>query len=227
VNGRVVLVVGAGGVLGAATCDEFADAGYTVVGLRRAAAAEANAAVRFLACDLWNPVATWRVVHEIVVKLGHVDVVVCNAAHLAVAPFEELALEDFETSWRVGVGTTVAAARAVLPSMTQRRNGTLIITGATASIRGTARFSAFAASKFALRGLAQSLAREYQPQGVHVAHVVLDGVLRGSPSVARFAKHEDNCLEPRHVAATFRHLAEQHASAWTHEIDLRPHAERF
>ena len=224
-NAKVALIVGAGGALGAATREEFAGAGYTVVGLRRAA--DGAGETQTIVCDLGNPAATGRVIHDVVENYGHVDVVVCNAAHLAVAPFEELALEDFETSWRVGVGSTVAAARAVLPSMTTRRSGALIITGATASIRGAARFSAFASSKFALRGLAQSLAREYQPRGVHVAHVVLDGVLRGSPSVARFAKHEDNGLEPRHVASTFRQLAEQHASAWTHEIDLRPHGERF
>ena len=213
-NTRVALIVGAGGVLGAATREEFAGAGYTVVGLRRTEDGVGEG--QTIPCDLQNPAVIWRVIHEVVGKYSHVDVVVCNAAHLAVAPFEELPLEEFETSWRVGVGTAVAAARAVLPTMTLRRSGALIFVGATASIRGTARFSAFAASKFALRGLAQSLAREYQPHGVHVVHVVLDGVLL-----------YDRGPEPRHVASTFRQLAEQHASTWTHEIDLRPQGERF
>ena len=155
------------------------------------------------------------------------DVAVCNAAHLVVAPFADLALEDFDESWRVSLGSAFACARAVLPAMAARGRGALLMTGATGSIRGTARFAAFAAAKFALRGLAQSLAREYQPAGVHVAHVVLDGVLRGSASERRFAKDEGQCIEPQAVESIYRQLAEQPASAWTHELDLRPHRERF
>jgi NAD(P)-dependent dehydrogenase (short-subunit alcohol dehydrogenase family) len=111
--------------------------------------------------------------------------------------------------------------------MSARGRGTVIISGATASTRGTARFSAFAAAKFALRGLAQSLAREYQPAGVHVAHVILDGLLRGSKSVRRFGARDEDAMDPHAVALAFRQLAEQGSTAFTHEIDLRPHAGRF
>lgn len=221
---RSVLVVGAGGVLGAALCGEFRDAGYQVIALRRSRAADAADVV---ACDLENPLSTWRVIDSLVRERGHFDVAICNAAHLDIAPFIELALEHFDRAWRACVGTAFACARAVLPAMRARRQGTLIMSGATASLRGSARFSAFAAAKFALRGLTQSLAREFQPEGVHVAHVIIDGVLRGSASQERFARDPDRCLEPRAVASAFRQLAEQDPGAWTHEIDLRPQAEKF
>jgi NAD(P)-dependent dehydrogenase (short-subunit alcohol dehydrogenase family) len=225
VTAKVALVVGAGGVLGGALCEEFRDAGYQVLGLRRTVT-EGASGVRLVACDLSDPLATWRATNAIVAEIGHVDVAVCNAAHLSIAPFAELALDDFDQAWRVCVGTAVACARAVLPAMTARSGGALIVSGATASLRGSARFSAFASAKFALRGLAQSLAREYQPAGVHVAHVVLDGLLRGSASAARF-QARDVFLEPREVAKVYLALAEQHPGAWTHELDLRPHGGSF
>jgi len=227
VSERIALIVGAGGVLGTALCEEFRDAGYRVFGLRRAVPDGGTEGVHVIACDLENPVAVSRIVNALVVELGHIDVAVCNAATLKVAPFADLAPEDFDEAWRVAVGSTIACARALLPSMTARHVGALIVSGATASIRGAARFAAFASAKFALRGLTQALAREYQPGGIHVAHVVLDGLLHGSASAARFASPDANYLEPREVAKVYRHLAEQHPSAWTHECDLRPHAERF
>jgi NAD(P)-dependent dehydrogenase (short-subunit alcohol dehydrogenase family) len=221
-----VLVVGAGGVLGGALCTEFRAAGYRVLGLRRHAS-ESEAAADVVPCDLSNPLATWRVIDGLVRQHGHFDVAICNAAHLDIAPFMELALEHFDSAWRACVGTAFACARALLPSMRGRGKGALIMSGATASLRGSARFSAFASAKFALRGLAQSLAREFQPEGVHVAHVVIDGVLRGSASEARFAKAAHACLEPREVARAYRQLAEQDANAWTHELDLRAQGEKF
>lgn len=224
---RSALVVGAGGVLGAALCAEFARAGYRVIGLRRSATADEAAGVRYVGCDLADPKATGRAASSVLAELGRVDVAVCNAAHLVIAPFGELSFEDFEESWRVSVGSAFAAARALLPSMTARGRGAFIVSGATGSRRGTARFAAFAASKFALRGLTQSLSREYQPLGVHVAHVVLDGLLRGSASAARNDAQPDQCIDPAEVATIYRMLAEQEASAWTHELDLRPKSGRF
>ena len=134
---------------------------------------------------------------------------------------------DFEATWRTSVLGAVACAQAVLPGMVQCGRGALIFSGATASIRGAARFAAFAVAKFALRGLAQSLAREYHAQGVHVTHVVLDGLLRGSKSVARFGGRDKAAIDPTEVAKTYRWLAEQEQSAWTHELDLRPASEKF
>lgn len=224
---EVALIVGAGGVLGAALCDEFAGQGYDVVGLRRARETSVRRGVEILACDLWNPVGVARVAQDAVGRRGRVDVLICNAARFVSGAFAELAYQDFEAAWCVSVGSAIGAAHAVLPSMLARGRGALIFTGATASLRGSARFSAFAASKFALRGLAQALAREYQPQGVHVAHVVVDGLLRGSPAVVRFGGHEQRTIDPRALAVLYRELARQPADAWTHEIDVRPRGERF
>ena len=224
-NAPIAMVVGAGGVLGEALCAEFLDAGYRVAGLRRSTSGER--AAHIVSCDLENPLSVWRVAHEVVVREGPVDVVICNAAHLKIAPFNELAFEDLDTSWRAGVGTAFGALRAVLPAMLDRKSGSVIITGATGSMRGSAKFSAFAASKFALRGLAQSLAREHQADGIHVAHVIIDGLLRGSQSAARAGARPEQCIDPRVVATQYRSLAEQPANAWTHEIDLRPNVGRF
>jgi NAD(P)-dependent dehydrogenase (short-subunit alcohol dehydrogenase family) len=103
----------------------------------------------------------------------------------------------------------------------------LLFSGATASVRGSSGFSAFAASKFALRGLVQSLAREHQPRGIHVAHVLLDGLLLGSPSVERFGGQASKALVPDDIAKAYVWLAEQPPTAWTHELDMRHHEERF
>jgi NAD(P)-dependent dehydrogenase (short-subunit alcohol dehydrogenase family) len=102
-----------------------------------------------------------------------------------------------------------------------------VFTGATGSVRGGRRSAAFASAKFALRGLAQSLAREFGPAGVHVAHVVIDGLVWSERSRARFGAQQETSMDPRAIAAAYRHLVEQHPSAWTHELDLRPHQGRF
>ena len=222
----VALIAGAGGVLGEALVREFSGAGYAVAALRRGHH-DAPSGGQALACDFGDPAAAEAAVAEVVSRLGEIEVMVYNAAHLVMAPFAELRAPDFETAWRVSVAGAAACVRAALPGMLRRGRGTLIFSGATGSIRGTSRFAAFASAKFALRGLAQSLARGYQPLGIHVAHVVLDGLLRGSPSVARFGGSNELALDPGDVAATYRWLAEQPASAWTHEIDLRPNGERF
>lgn len=221
----VALIVGAGGVLGQALVAEFGAAGYAVGSVRRSAGS--GPAAHPETCDLAQPDAVEAAVARAVAALGTPDVLVCNAAHLVVAPFQELRHDDFETAWRVGVAGAAAAVRAALPAMRARGRGCIVFNGATASQRGGARFAAFAAAKFALRGLAQSLAREVQPEGVHVAHVVLDGILSGSRSEARFASAGAALLEPAAVAAQIRQLAEQPVSAWTHELDLRPAGERF
>jgi NADP-dependent 3-hydroxy acid dehydrogenase YdfG len=215
VSTRSAVIVGAGGVLGQALQAEFSGAGYRVVGLRRAD------------CDLGDADAVREALTQVARQHGTIDTMIHNAAHLVMAPFADLAVSDFEATWRVSVAGAVGAAQAVLPGMLHAGSGTLIFSGATGSVRGTARFAAFASAKFALRGLAQCLAREYQAQGVHVAHVVLDGLLRGSPSIQRFGGNEARSIDPVDAARAYRWLAEQPPSAWTHELDLRPHNERF
>lgn len=226
---RHVIIAGGGGVLGHALGQEFAAAGYTVSLLRRqrAAATAAARSVHTLACDLRDPAALRDALAHASREHGPADVLVCNAAHLAVAPVAELSADDFDESLRVGVGVAFHCVQAVLPSMRSRGSGTMLFSGATASIRGSARFAALAPAKFALRGFAQALARELQPEGIHVGHVMLDGLLRGSPSVQRFGGGDDRTIDPADAARAYRWLAEQNRSAWTHELDLRPHSERF
>ena len=221
----VAVVAGAGGVLGRALVDRFAAAGYAVGTLRRGSASPGAAAGE--SCDLGDAAAVEAAAARLVAALGDADVLVCNAAQLIVAPFQELAAADFEAPWRVAVAGAAASVRAVLPAMRRRGRGTVIFSGATASKRGAARFAAFSSAKFALRGLAQALAREVQPEGVHVVHVVLDGLLRGSPSAARFGAAGANLLDPAAAAAAYLGLVDQPDSAWSHEIDLRPAGERF
>jgi NAD(P)-dependent dehydrogenase (short-subunit alcohol dehydrogenase family) len=112
--------------------------------------------------------------------------------------------------------------------MQEQQAGTLILTGATASTRGSAGFGPFSSAKFALRGLAQSLAREFQPQGLHIIHPILDGIIWSALSQQRFPSIKpENCLQPDDLANIYWDLAHQAPSAWTHEIDIRPQSESF
>lgn len=122
--------------------------------------------------------------------------------------------------------TAVNGGHAVLPGMVERGEGAFLVTGATASMRGGPNFSAFASAKFGLRGLSQSLARAMGPEGVHVAHVVIDGVIWGA-SAERYGMTQDKCLEPDDIAQVYVDLARQPKSCWTHEIDVRPFSENF
>jgi NAD(P)-dependent dehydrogenase (short-subunit alcohol dehydrogenase family) len=158
---------------------------------------------------------------------GAPSVVLYNAHRLELRSSAETPLDVFEDVWRVNCfGAYVVASRA-LPRMLERGDGTLIFTGATASTRGGKRTAAFASSKFALRGLAQSLARELGPRGIHVAHVVLDGLVWSSQTRARFSPEEKNCMAPEDVASVLVSLVVQRRSAWTNELDIRPWVEKF
>jgi len=120
------------------------------------------------------------------------------------------------------------AARAVLPGMIARARGTIIFTGATAAMRGSSGFAAYAPAKFAARGLAQSLAREFGPKGIHVAHVVIDGLIN-TPKIREWMPQRDatTMLDTDAIAEVYWQLHVQHASTWTHELDIRPHTESF
>jgi NAD(P)-dependent dehydrogenase (short-subunit alcohol dehydrogenase family) len=236
---KTVLIVGAGGVLGSAIANEFSEAGYAVVGVRRdrapdstpdssPAPAHNQARLSKTYCiDFLNPQELQQVIDQVIEAHGGVDVLIYNAAQLVIAPFMETTINDFENTWRASALGAAISAQAVLPSMLKRQQGCLIFSGATAALRGTHKFAAFASAKFALRGLTQSLAREFQSQGIHIAHVVIDGLLKGSASVQRFNGREENSIDPIDVARNYRWLAEQSRSAWTLELDLRPSSERF
>jgi NAD(P)-dependent dehydrogenase (short-subunit alcohol dehydrogenase family) len=158
---------------------------------------------------------------------ARIDVLVHNAHRLLIKPFEQTTAREFEEVWRITCLGAMLPAQAVIPHMAAREKGTIIFTGATAGIRGGANFSAVASAKFALRGLAQSLAREYGPRGVHVAHLVLDGLIDEVQTEQRFGNSTTARMSPQAIARACVELAAQHPSAWTHEMDLRPFSERF
>ncbi len=228
---KTALIVGAGGVLGKALAKEFSQANYAVFGIRRHPTRDSDESIdgaqQLYYCDLCDAAAIRNILNEMGSKQTVIDVFIYNAAYMVAKPFLELSIDDFSESWRASVAVAVITAQAVLPGMIRNNNGVMIFSGATGSLRGTSRFAAFSSAKFALRGLTQSLAREYQSQGIHVVHVVIDGLLRGSASVEKFGGSEERSIDPAAVASSYRWLAEQPSSAWTLELDIRPNTERF
>jgi NAD(P)-dependent dehydrogenase (short-subunit alcohol dehydrogenase family) len=229
----LLLVTGIAPGLGASIGRAFAAHGHDVLGLSRADAApgdverrvrEGGGAYLHRRCDVTDPAAVAAAIRP---DARRIAVFVHNAHRLVIAPSADTSLTDFEDAWRVACFGAMAAAKCVLPEMMAQGRGTILFTGATASLRGGASFSAFASAKFALRGLAQSLARECGPKGVHVAHVIVDGLVDAPQTTERFGPGEKTRIDPDAAAATFVALARQHPSAWTHELDLRPHSEAF
>lgn len=229
----IALIAGIAEGLGASLARTFASAGYDVCGLARseriaakvgAAVADAGGTYTHVCCDVTAPSAVAAALHPLA---SGIAVAVYNAHALLIEPFADTSPSAFERVWRVTCFGAVAVARAVLPAMAAQGRGTMIFSGATAERRGAAKFAAFASAKFALRGLAQSLAREYGPKGVHIAHVVIDGLIEAPQTTVRFGAASATRMEPDAVAGSYLELARQHVSAWTHELDLRPLGERF
>ena len=163
---------------------------------------------------------------------GEIGAVVYNAGNNAIIPFADLTADMFEEFWRLGCLGAFLTAKAALPHLLEGSGGTLLFTGASGSLRGRANFAHFASMKAALRNLAQALAREFGPQGIHVGHIVVDGAIDGARlrSLAGGwldALGEDGALHPDHMAESFWHLHEQPRDAWTHELDLRPFKEKW
>jgi NAD(P)-dependent dehydrogenase (short-subunit alcohol dehydrogenase family) len=161
-------------------------------------------------------------------ELGPADVFVYNAGAFQMGGILEVSPEDFERCWRANCLGAFLGAQKVLPEMVAKKRGTILLTGATASMRGSARFSCLAVGKFGLRALAQSLAREFQPQGVHVAHVIVDGQIDTPRARQMFpGRAIDTFLSPDAIAETYWQLHMQDPTSWTHEIDVRPMTEKF
>ena len=163
---------------------------------------------------------------------GPVAAVLFNAGNNAMIPFETLTAEQFEDFWRVGCFGGFLTAKRAAPLLAAQGRGSLIFTGASGSLRGKPLFAHFASAKAALRNLAQALAREYGPKGVHVAHVIIDGVVDGDRARAGFKDYLDSlgaegALDPDAVAESFWAVHSQNRSAWTHELDLRPFKENW
>ncbi len=160
------------------------------------------------------------------------DLVAYNVGNNLAAPLLELTPDSFETLWRQNALGGFLVGREAARRMLPQGHGTILFTGATASLKARPPFTGFASAKAALRALAQGMAREFGPQGIHVAHVVIDGVIEGDYARSRFpdfvkAKGEDGLLKPDEIADVYWALHTQPKSTWTHELDLRPFKETF
>ncbi|TSA41455.1 MAG: SDR family NAD(P)-dependent oxidoreductase [Betaproteobacteria bacterium] len=231
------VIVGAGPGLGSALARRFARAGMKVAVARRSAdqlaplIKELGRNASAYACDATDEPAVRQLFAAVTADLGAPALVVFNAGAFVRKGVLDTSVEEFERCWRVGclAGFLVGreAARAMLAREAEHK-GTIIFTGATASLRGGALFQNLAVGKFGLRALAQSMARELQPQGIHVAHVVIDGQIEGErPGHGAAERGKDSVLDPAAIAETYYQLHRQQRSAWSLEIDLRPYVEKF
>ena len=228
----VAIVVGAGPGLGAALARRFAEAGMAVADARRRRESAEDLARevggRAYACDAPEADAVETLFQAVERDLGDPELVVYNAGAYKPGGLLEIDPADFERCWRIGCLGGLHVGQAAARRMTAAGRGTIIFTGATASLRGGKGFANLAVPKFGLRALAQSMAREFGPQGVHIAHTIIDGQIAADREGYRPGERgEDAVLDPAAVAEAYYGLHRQHRSAWTHEIDLRPWVERF
>ena len=241
-KGKLAMIVGAGPGLGCAIARRFCKAEMNVALAARDAArleplimecSGIGHGARAYACDASDEAAVDRLFHDATADFGPPDVVVYNAGAFVRRSILETSVEEFERCWRIGCLGGFLVGRAAARAMLARQEsggpgGTILFTGATASLRGGAGFHNLAVGKFGLRALAQSMARELQPKGIHVAHVVIDGHILPPASVEHSGDGVgDAMLDPDAIAEAYYQLHMQSRSAWTQELDLRPWVEKF
>ena len=166
---------------------------------------------------------------ELASSKGQVKVAILNVGNNQIIEFNDLTAETLETFWRSNVLSGFLTAKAALPLL-ERQGGTLLFTGASASLRGKPRFAHFGSAKAGLRNLAQSLAKEFGPSGIHIGHIIVDGVINGELAKTRFRDYldslgESGSLEPDAIAESYWFLHTQPKNAWTFELDVRPYKE--
>lgn len=230
-------VLGVGPGLGAALARRFARGGLDVALMARSPASLASVEseitalgrrARSILVDAGDDASVAAAFDRAKAELGAPEVFVYDAGAFQRGSIVDTAPEDFERCLRVNCTGAFLAARRVLPDMLERGRGTILFTGATASLRGSANFACLAVGKFGLRALAQSMARELGPRGIHVAHVVIDGQI-DTPGFRAVAPERglETLLAPDAIAETYWQLHLQPPTCWTHELDLRPGTERF
>lgn len=238
---RSVLVVGAGDATGGAIARRFAREGYAAVCTRRDVASldPLLAKIRADGREAHGFGSDARVEEEVVKlfetierDIAPLEVLVFNIGANVNFPIRETTERVYRKVWQMGALAGFLAGREAAKVMVPRGRGTIIFTGATASMRGGSGFSAFAGAKFALRALAQSMARELGPAGVHVAHTIIDGAIDTEWMAKNFPqrhalKDQDGILNPDHIADAYWMLHAQPRDAWTHELDLRPWMEKM
>ena len=227
---QFALIVGAGSGLSASIARIFAGAGMKIAlaarGIDDLGALAAEVGAKTYACDAAKPDAVKRLFADLDRDGGAPTVVVYNASYRTRGPLIDLDPAEVEKSILVSAFGGFLVGQEATRRMLPRGSGTILFTGASASVKGYAQSAPFAMGKFALRGLAQSMARELGPQGIHVAHVVVDGGIR-SERRPNPADKPDSMLDPDAIAQSYLHLLQQPRSAWAWEIELRPWLEKF
>jgi len=229
----VCVIVGAGPGNGAAFARRFSRAGHQVALLARdpgglAALSAEIPGTRGYPCDVTQADQVAAAFGQIRGELGPVQTLVYNASSRHFSDIDQTTPEAFEQAWRVSALGCLLAVKQVLPDLRQAGGGSIVIIGATASLKGAAGFVGFAAAKAAQRSLAQSLARQLGPEGIHVAHIVIDAVVDMPASRAMLPGQPDTFFaQPDDIAESVYFVAQQPRSAWTFELDLRPFGERW
>lgn len=237
----VCCVIGAGDATGGAIARRFAREGYTVCVARRTEAAlaplvgsirAAGGQAHAFGLDARREEAVAGFVDAVEASIGPIEVMVFNVGGNVRFPILETTAQKYFKVWEMCALAGFLAGREAARVMRPRGRGSILFTGATASTRGAAGFAAFAGGKAALRALAQSMARELGPQGLHVAHVIVDGLIDTAFSREHFAQRvseagPDGILHPDHIAEAYWWLHRQPRDAWTFELDLRPSVERW
>jgi NAD(P)-dependent dehydrogenase (short-subunit alcohol dehydrogenase family) len=227
---KTALIVGVGSGLSASLARLLGAAGMKVaLAARRAANLTALAqetGAKSFACDATNRAEVAKLFSDVEAALGAPDVVIYNASYRTRGPFVELDPDEVAKSINVTAFAGFLVAQEAAKRMLPQHHGAIIFTGASASVKGYAQSAPFAMGKFALRGMAQSMARELSPQGIHVAHVVVDGGIKSERRPDPPDK-PDSMLDPDAIAASYLHLLQQPRSAWAWEIELRPWLEKF
>lgn len=241
-RGNIAAIVGVGPNLGLSIARKFAHEGYTVAILARdlgrlsrfadEIAREEKAQVFAIRIDCSDSRSV-KEAFEGVLSLGFVEVLVYNANYESPlqskpTPFQHLSIQTFQTSLAVSSLGAFNCAQQVLPGMVERGKGTILFTGCSASLNGIAGYSELCCGKFALRALSQCIAREFQPQGVHVAHIIIDGFIgppRGSSATMTSSRGGgsggESVMDPDALAQTYWHIHVQDRNAWTQEMDVR------
>ena len=238
---KAVLVVGAGDATGSAIARRFAREGYVACVARRSAARleplvatieNDGGQARAFGCDARDEAQVVAMIDTIEAEVGPIEVAVFNIGGNVHFGINETTARVYRKVWEMSAFAGFLTGREAARVMRARQRGTLIFTGATASIRGGAGFSAFSGAKFALRSLAQSMARELGPEGIHVAHTIIDGAIdtdfiRDNFPDRYALKDKGGILDPNHIADAYWQLHCQPRDTWTHELDLRPWMETF
>jgi NAD(P)-dependent dehydrogenase (short-subunit alcohol dehydrogenase family) len=229
----VAVIAGAGPGNGAALARRFTEAGYAIALLsRHPAALEPNAndlpGAQSFECDVTDPMSVGDAFASIRAELGVVDILLYNAGSGVFADVETITFEQFEQAWRVNAYGALLCSRQVIPGMKEKGAGSIIFVGATASRRGGVQTAAFAPAKAAQRSLAQSMARKLWPAGIHVALIVIDGVVNLPKTRAAMPdRPPDTFVDPAGVAEIAYQLSRQQRQAWSFEVEARPYTEKW